>query len=127
MFEFTINGNPATKKNHGQMVYVGSRGHKSPRLIPSKAYLAYESMAAPQCPALQIDYPVNVEAHYYMKTRRRVDLVNLHEALHDVLVKAKTLTDDNCKIIVSTDGSRVHFDKVNPRTEVFITKLKASD
>ena len=50
------------------------------------------------------------------------DLTNLHEALHDILVKYHVIADDNCKIIVSTDGSRVLYDRENPRTEVTITK-----
>ena len=57
-----------------------------------------------------------------MPTRRKVDLINLHSALHDSLVAANILLDDNCAIIKSTDGSRVMFDKNNPRTEITITK-----
>ena len=56
-----------------------------------------------------------------MGTRRKVDLVNLLEALDDILVHYGVLEDDNCGIIVSHDGSRVHYDKENPRTEVTIT------
>lgn len=69
-----------------------------------------------------IDYPVNVKAVFYMQTKRKVDLTNLHEALHDILVKYGVLEDDNFKIIQSTDGSRVSYDKWNPRTEVEITR-----
>ena len=43
------------------------------------------------------------------------------EALHDIMVKCGTLKDDNAHIIVSTDGSRVLYDKDNPRTEVLLT------
>ena len=56
-----------------------------------------------------------------MPTKRRVDLINLHSALHDVLVHYKVIEDDNSKIVVSTDGSRVRYSKENPRTEVEIT------
>lgn len=113
VFAFTIHEKPVTKKNHMQIV----RG----RLIQSKQYREYEARAVPSCPKLMIDYPVNVEAHYYMPTRRKVDKTNLESALLDVLVEAGTLADDNCTIAVSTDGSRVHYDKDNPRTEVIIT------
>ena len=74
--------------------------------------------------SLGIDQPVNVAAKFYMPTRRRVDLTNLNEALHDILVNYGILTDDNAKIIVSTDGSRVYWDKENPRTEVIITAVE---
>jgi Holliday junction resolvase RusA-like endonuclease len=55
-----------------------------------------------------------------MPTRRKVDLVNLLEATHDILVKYEVLADDNSGIIYSVDGSRVMYDKENPRTEVEI-------
>jgi Holliday junction resolvase RusA-like endonuclease len=58
-----------------------------------------------------------------MPTRRRTDLVNLHEALCDTLVHHKVVKDDNSGIIVSMDGSRVLYDKENPRTEITITAV----
>ena len=76
--------------------------------------------------SLGIDQPVNVAAKFYMPTRRRVDLTNLNEALHDILVHYGVLSDDNAKIIVSTDGSRVYWDKDNPRTEVIITAVEGT-
>lgn len=117
VINFIIELNPITKKNHQNIIKVKGR----PMVIPSKQYRMYENAATPFCPYLLIDYPVNVEAHYYMPTRRRVDITNLESALMDLLVCAGTLQDDNCRIVVSTDGSRVHYDKENPRTEVIIT------
>ena len=46
--------------------------------------------------------------------------INLHSALHDCLVKHGVVTDDNYKIIATTDGSRVEIDRENARTEVII-------
>lgn len=66
---------------------------------------------------------VNVKAVYYRATRHRVDLCNLHECLCDVLVKHGVVEDDNSNIIVTMDGSRVLYDKENPRTEVEITEI----
>jgi len=57
-----------------------------------------------------------------MPTRRKCDLSNMLEALDDVLVKYGLLEDDNYTIVESHDGSRVLYDKENPRTEVYITK-----
>jgi len=62
-----------------------------------------------------------VKCLYYMQTRRAVDLSNLVEASHDILVKAGVLRDDNRNVIASTDGSRVYWDKRNPRVEITIT------
>lgn len=74
---------------------------------PSAQYNQYEKDCAVFLKSLGIDQPVNIAAKFYMPTKRRVDLTNLNEALHDILVKYGVLADDNAKIIVSTDGSRV--------------------
>lgn len=58
-----------------------------------------------------------------MPTRRKVDLCNLIEATMDILVRAGVLNDDNSEIAVSHDGSRVFYDKENPRAEITITEL----
>lgn len=108
---------PVTKKNSQRIVMRG----KWPRILPSKQYVDYEKKAIPFCPVLGIDTPVNIEAIYYMSRRDKVDITNLESALMDVLVKAGTIVDDNCSIVVSTDGSRVRYDKSNPRTVVRIT------
>lgn len=118
--KFTIPVAPITKKNHQQIIRVKGK----PMVIPSKQYRQYEKDCAPFLRAAGIDKPVNVKAVYYMPTRRRVDLVNLHESLCDVLVRYGVISDDNSKIIVSMDGSRVMYDKDNPRTEVEIEEVE---
>lgn len=70
-----------------------------------------------------IDYPVNVKCLFYMPTRRRCDLTNMLESIDDVMVKAGLLKDDNFKIIAAHDGSRVLYDRANPRTEVYIERI----
>lgn len=67
---------------------------------------------------------VNVRCVYYMKTARRVDLANLIEATTDILVKAHVLEDDNSKIVAAHDGSRVDYDKQNPRVEIWIEEME---
>ena len=61
---------------------------------------------------------------YYMATRRKVDLANLIEATCDILVKAKVLADDNSQIVAAHDGSRVDYDKKNPRAEIWIEEME---
>lgn len=120
--KITVPLEPVTKKNSQQIIYVKGRA----MIIPSKKYKEYEKMAMQYlmfCTDF-IDYPVNIEAHFYMKTRRKCDLTNLLEAIDDVLVKAGVIEDDNYTIIVGHDGSRVHYDKDNPRTELIITEVK---
>ena len=93
-------------------------------IVPSKAYKQYEKDSRYFMPKIEtIDYPVNIKAIYYMPTRRRVDLCNLHEALCDSLVHHGVIADDNCRIVVSMDGSRVEYSKDNPRTEVTIERV----
>jgi len=121
MIKFTIPIPPVTKKNSmkPRMVHGQFKG-----LLQSDQYRQYESDCLKLITGqykLNIDCPVNIKALYFMPTHRRVDLINLHSALHDILVKANVLMDDNCQIVVSTDGSRVLYDKENPRTEVTIT------
>ncbi len=93
-------------------------------VIPSKQYIEYEKNALIFIPKVKtINSAVNVKCLFYMPTRRRCDLTNLLEAIDDVMVKGKLLEDDNFKIIQSHDGSRVKYDKENPRTEVIITEV----
>lgn len=115
---FTIPLPPVTKKNSQRIINV----HGRPCIIPSKQYKKYAKACQPFLVSAGIDYPVNVQAVFYMPTRRRVDLTNLMEALHDIMVDGGVITDDNCRVVVSCDGSRVKYDKANPRTEVTITR-----
>ena len=113
---------PVTKKNH-QRIVRGRYG--APMVIPSAPYEAYQQAAAWHCKGGEtIADPVEVKCLFYMPTQRKVDLTNLLEAIDDILVYAGTLADDNSSIIVSHDGSRVLYDKENPRTEVYITKYQ---
>ena len=117
--EFTIRGDPRTKKNSQRIIIAGRR-----RIIkPSAQYEAYAETAAWQLPRLKepISEPVNIRCVYYMATRRKVDLVNLLESTLDILVAGKIIADDNSNIAVSHDGSRVEYDKSNPRAEITIT------
>ena len=126
---YTIPLPTVTKKNSAQVVHTGQkcpvckRG-KNIRLLPSKQYREYEE-AALWCLQRKtpIDTPVNVRCLFYMPTQRKVDLTNLLEAADDLLVLAGVLADDNSKIIVSHDGSRVLLDREKPRTEIFVEQV----
>lgn len=130
--EFTIPLNPVTKKNSPDVAYTGKRCplcHRGERTVPrpSKPYRDYEAAALRYIPhdrADNIVAPVNVKALFYRDSRRRCDLTNLLEALDDLLVTSRLIADDNCCIIVSHDGSRVYYDKDNPRTEITIAPCK---
>lgn len=121
--KFVIELTPRTKKN-SQRIFRGSNGRIF--IAPSKAYKDYEKEAGYflRKPERPIDYPVNIRALFYMPTRRRVDLVNLQEALCDVLVVHRIIEDDNSRIVAGMDGSRVMYDNCHPRTEVEITEVR---
>lgn len=120
----TLTGAPRTKKNSQRIV---RRGRYS-SILPSEAYIEYAGDCGVQLLAQRatntgIDYAVNVACVYYMPTRRRVDLVNLLEATCDILKDNFVVLDDNAGIIAGHDGSRVLYDKRNPRVEITITPL----
>jgi len=119
----TIHGAPRTKKNSQRLVNVNGRSIP----LPSKAFKDYEKAALAQIPnamRLHIESLCNVKCIYYMPTRRAVDLNNLLEATTDMLVRAGVLDDDNSRIVGGHDGSRVRYDKNNPRVEITISRLE---
>lgn len=120
---FTIPLPPVTKKNHGRIVMCG----RYPKLLPSEAYERYVKAAMPFLKATfrdigSIDFPVNLKCVFYLNRRFKSDLAGYLQAVQDVLVEAGILADDNRNIVASVDGSKVLYDKKNPRTEVTITK-----
>lgn len=120
---FTIELVPVTKKNSQQI--HKNKDKTREWIAPGPKYKEYEHACAWFMPHdATIKEPVNVRALFYMPTRRRVDLVNLQEALLDVMVHYGVLEDDNSNIVVGMDGSRVLYDKENPRTEVIIEFLE---
>lgn len=129
--KYTLKGDPRTKKNSPQIRYKGQRcpvckKGKIPFIMPSEAFKKYEERALWELrprPREPISRRVNVKCLYYMQTRRDVDLNNLLEATCDILVNAKILQDDKSKIVAAHDGSRVLYDKYNPRVEIEITAL----
>lgn len=126
---FTLLRNPVTKKNSQSMAVNRKTGKMFP--VQSKAYKDYERSALRQIEEFPLgepfwgDAPCNLKVVYYMQTRRKVDLCNLLAATCDILVKSGVLADDNCTIVCSHDGSRVLYDKANPRAEITIEEVEA--
>lgn len=122
MHKFTIKLDPRTKKN-SMRILQKKDGTKF--ISASEQYKQYERDAGWFVPSnLNIDYPVNVKCLYYLGTRRKCDLTNLLEATDDVLVHYHVVSDDNYNVIAGHDGSRVFYDKENPRTEVYIEAME---
>lgn len=121
---FTIPIQPISKKNSQQILINRQTG--KPFISPSKQFKAYEQIAMWYIPKPKkpINIPCNIQCLFYMGTKRKCDLTNMLEAIDDVMVKAGLLEDDNFNIIESHDGSRILYDKKNPRTEIFISKIE---
>lgn len=125
---FVITGNPITKKN-SQQIFRTKTGR--PFISPSKAYKKYEKDALKQIEDRYggfhhplITTPVNIQCVFYMQTKRSVDLPNLLESVDDILVKSGVIEDDASRIVAAHDGSRVKYDKENPRVEITIEGFK---
>lgn len=125
IYKYTIPLPPVTKKNSQRILVNRKTG--MPFIAPSSAYKHYEEQAinflAPK-PKTPLAGRCRVATVFYMKTRRKCDVSNCLEAAHDLLVKGRILADDNYTIIESVDGSRVKYDKDNPRTEITIEELE---
>ena len=119
--KYIISLPPITKKN-SQQILTNHRTGK-PVIAPSRQYKKYEQAAmwylTPK-PKAPLSGSYNIRLLFYMPTRRKVDKTNLESAIMDVLVDAKILADDNRNIVAATDGTRVYYDKENPRTEIYI-------
>ena len=128
IMRFTLYGPPRTKKNSQQILQNKRTGRAF--IAPSAAYKAYERDCLRQISGLYragLVEPVNLKAVYYMPTHRCVDLSNLLSATNDILVRAGVIADDRCEIVVSHDGSRVRYDKGNPRVEITIEEAMGDD
>ena len=117
---------PRTKKNSQQIRRNRATGQRY--VAPSNTFLVYQNQCFPylyhlRSNAESLQYPLNIKCLFYMPTHRRVDLVNLLEAIDDVLVHYKLIVDDCAAYIGGHDGSTVLYDKENPRTEIYITTL----
>lgn len=117
---------PRTKKNSQQIRKNHVTGQRF--VAPSNTFLVYQNQCFPYLYQMRsnadaLPYPLNIKCLFYMPTKRRVDLVNLLEAIDDILVHYKIIVDDSAAHIGGHDGSRVLYDKENPRTEIYFSTL----
>lgn len=124
-----------TKKNHQTIAGSGPKcplcGKRKKQFIrQGHANTAYTAQAAQYLsprPPRPIEGPVWIQYRIFMKTRRRVDDLNLYASLDDLLVKEGVLQDDNISVIRCRDGSFVGYDKEAPRAEIYIYAAKERD
>jgi len=116
VWKTTIVGNPATKKTSNRIFRVRGRIV----VAPSAANAIWARSAIPQLKTCwnrpPLTLPVQVAARFFRRDNRRVDLVNLMQAVADALEHAGVVVND--RLIVSWDGSRLSKDAVRPRVEL---------
>ena len=106
-------------KKNSQQILINHRTGR-PFVAQSKLYKQFEN----QCGLylrkykLNINYPINIKAIFYVPDKRKRDLTNLENAIADVLVKYQVIQDDNYNIIQSWDNSRIIYEK--DREEIII-------
>lgn len=117
-----------TKKNHQTIAGSGPKcplcGKRKKQFVrQGHANTEYTAQAAQYLnpkPPKPLSGPVWLQYNVYMKTRRRVDDLNLYASLDDLLVKEGILQDDNISVIRCRNGSFVTYDKAAPRAEIRI-------
>lgn len=126
---FSILGDPRTKKNHTRIIRV--RG--VPRIVQAESHDAWAQSAQLQLQAqwsaqrprgmgdgLPDDNPKNLRALVY-RDRAVGDLGNYLAAICDVLERAGVVAND--RLIAGFDGSRLLVDRANPRVEITLTEM----
>lgn len=123
VFKYIMYGDPASKKNSKQIIYNPKT--KKPMIVSSKKYNRWhkevkKQMKEDDVPKLQLSGIMNARIlSYRMNKRGGVgDVNNFTQGSLDILTEWGVIVDDNRDIIYSVDGSRIFFDKENPRTEI---------
>ena len=126
-YHFVIQAEPRSKKNSQQIAFNPQT--KRPFVTQSKAYKDFSKEVIKQirmngfAPKEPITYPINIKYLFYKSSRRLCDGLNLSAAMDDILTQARVIDDDHRDIVAGHDGTRVYYDKENPRVEVTISPL----
>lgn len=132
---YTIPLDPRTKKNSHRISGCGPRcpvcGKYAKQFVRNGSTTTDFSFKAARYlnpkPKQPLAGPVHLIYRIYTQTWHRKDDLNLYEALDDILVKEGILRDDDRKTIRSRDGSRVLYDKDNPRAEIYIYEYREEE
>lgn len=113
-----------SKKNSEQILY--NKKTRKPFISQGELYKQFEK----ECGYFlnryryKIDYPINLKCTFIVPDKKRRDLVNLLNAIQDILVKYEVIADDNSQIVASVDGSRIKYIKGERETIVEINKME---
>ena len=112
-------------KKNSQQIYINKRTNK-PFVSQSEIYKNFERECGYFLKKYQtnISCPINLKCTFYVKDKRKRDIVNLLNAIQDILVKYKVIADDNYNIVQSLDGSRIIYEKGREETIIEINKIE---
>lgn len=111
-----------SKKNSQQILY--NMYTRKPFISQSKLYKEFEQ----ECGFYlinhnyNIDYPINLKCTFYVPDKRKRDIVNLLNAIQDILVKYNVIADDNYTIVNSINGSQIIYEKGRQETIIEIQR-----
>jgi Holliday junction resolvase RusA-like endonuclease len=100
-------------KKNSQKIVINSRT-KRPIIIQSDLYKQFEKDCGyylTKYKGLNIDKPINLKCTFIVPDRKKRDIVNLLNAIQDILVKYQVIADDNYNIVQGIDGSRIIYKK----------------
>jgi len=126
MIHLKVYGQCPSKKSSQQIIKVKG----SLRIIPNKKYNEWIHTTIRQLKDQKeekqfetINEPVTVKCLVYRLTKRKIDLTNMLQSVHDALEAAGIIKDDF--LIESIDGSRrtLGVEKGEERTEIFISSF----
>lgn len=110
-------------KKNSQEIHINCRTGK-PFVSQGKLYKQFEQ----ECSYYLMKYkknistPVNLKCTFFVKDKRKRDIVNLINAIQDILVKYGVIADDNYNIVQSVDGSRIIYEKGREETIIEINE-----
>lgn len=111
-----------SKKNSQQIIRKGNKSF----IVQSELYRQFERDCGYFLKkyAKHIDYPINLKCTFYVPDKRRRDIVNLLNAIQDVLTHYDVIADDNYNVVQSIDGTRIIYEKGRAETIIEIEEIE---
>ena len=115
-------------KKNSQEIHINCRTGK-PFVSQGKLYKQFEAECGYYLLKFKknISVPINLKCTFYVKDKRKRDIVNLLNAIQDILVEYGVIADDNYNIVKSVDGSRIIYEKGREETIIEIEEMNAND
>lgn len=111
-----------SKKNSQQIIYRNGKSF----IVQSELYRKFEQNCGYFLKrySKHIDYPITLKCTFYVPDRRKRDIVNLLNAIQDILVHYDVIADDNYNIVQSLDGTRIIYEKGREETIIEIEEIE---